>query len=313
MEGAMKGRFSSDSDYDSRLCGYISLALKSQNITFTSHLMKPGVDNWVRHLHKEIPDLNTDFDAEKTKLLMNTIINSASDNIFKFSEFSWVEDSDRACYWMWCSIYNMSALYFLPRIKTTGVTPYFHLGCDPHPPNSGARFFNIVNFFDLWVNLQEKRKFLNEMRETYRQITNKKNALSFLSPKKTDDCQWAWNYLNERNMIDKCITPIMDNPNEVYLAVNAAFDLWCTSRLHFDDTIIKFSKKIKNAYAQRVFKTTRNKKTDRAINTVLASLTPELQKKLADLSQASEMTRQEMLELCINSAYIKLPKDARSI
>ena len=48
-------------------------------------------------------------------------------------------------------------------------------------------------------------------------------------------------------------------------------------------------------------------------NTVLAILTPELQKKLSDLSQASEMTRQEMLELCINSAYLKLPKNIRSI
>ena len=136
---------------------------------------------------------------------------------------------------------------------------------------------------------------------------------SFLSPKKKDDCLWAWNYLSERKMIGEYITPIMDNPHDVYLAVNAAFDIWCTSTVLLDETIINFSKKIKNAYAQRNFKLSGKNKKDKVKNTVLAILTPELQKKLSDLSQASEMTRQEMLELCINSAYLKLPKNIRSI
>ncbi|NCB14373.1 MAG: hypothetical protein EOM78_22550, partial [Erysipelotrichia bacterium] len=67
-----------------------------------------------------------------------------------------------------------------------------------------------------------------------------------------------------------------------------------------DETIINFSKKIKNAYAQRNFKASRKNTKDKSKKTVIATLTPELQKKLSDLSQASEMTRQEMLELCIN-------------
>lgn len=119
--------------------------------------------------------------------------------------------------------------------------------------------------------------------------------------------------VNERRMIGEYITPIMDNPHEVYLAVNAAFDIWCTSTVLPDETIIDFSKKIKNAYAQRNFKSSRKNKKDKPRNTVLAILTPELQKKLSALSQASEMTRQEMLELCINSAYLKLPKNFRNI
>lgn len=313
VEGTMKGRFSSDSDYDSRLCGYISQALKSQSITFTSHLMKSGVDNWIRFLHKEIPEINTDIDVEQTKSLLDNIVSSALENVYKFSDFSWIEDSDRACYWVWCNIYTMPALFFLPPIKKPDVTPYIYLGCDPLPGNSRARFFNIVNFFDRWINPQDKRRFLNEMRNSYRQITCKKNALSFLSPKKKDDCLWVWHYLNERNMVGEYIAPIMDNPHEVYLAVNAAFDIWCTSNALLDETIINFSKKIKNAYAQRNFKASRKNTKDKSKKTVIATLTPELQKKLSDLSQASEMTRQEMLELCINSAYLKLPKNARSI
>ncbi|TDX23309.1 hypothetical protein DFO67_1257 [Modicisalibacter xianhensis] len=194
----------------------------------------------------------------------DALLDQANDFIYKnlipLNEFNWLKENQRACNWAWLVLKtaNNETIKFrsqpydnnnIPPISYTSALLYDMIVSGPHPSSTPSRFKAIVEFFDGWdATLEIKYNLIGNLKISWSLISASPINLKWLDKEDTEQCEWAWNYINKNIPTYSVLQPI--TPKETYHFIYAYLDLW---EAHPDTKKI-FSLKIKKAWDQKNFR-----------------------------------------------------------
>ncbi|MDL0433671.1 hypothetical protein QPM17_21230 [Marinobacter sp. TBZ242] len=213
--------------------------------------------------------------------------------------FEWLENDERACCWAWGRLIIkpitppvQSAFSFIENYKGFNETDFYS---KPriYPSNQKERLEAIIYFFDTTGYLLDfLTNTIETMKEAWATIYNNAHPLKFISPTNSEQCEWAWNYLNEHQMALSIFKPM--NYSEKYLATVASLDLNDTHK----DTKKLFTISMKKAWDQKKYRQKQEGK--KPLNTYIRK---ETKAKLDWLSEQRGQNINKTIEWLIDKEY----------
>lgn len=239
-------------------------------------------------------DRNTSYKREE---FIEVIELHCSEQLLLISNFDWLENNDRACYWLWVAIrtttYRELADAPAPQKITDNNLMYDGLNLNAMPSSTQERYNCIVGFFDSWQsNSDNKTSFLENKRSEWSHIFSSQKAFKWLNDDDEQQCHWAWSHLLKEQIPTWFINAA--NTKELYHAIFAVFDAWQATSDRKELFLIRINK----AWSQKKYRD--NLEGKKPLNTYLNE---ETKHKLDMLSVKHRRKIHEMLEDIITDAY----------
>tara|TARA_B110000211_G_scaffold201656_1_gene233367 strand:- start:644 stop:1561 length:918 start_codon:yes stop_codon:yes gene_type:complete len=242
---------------------------------------------------------------EKDKMAL-FLIDEAKQALLPLDEFSWIKDNERACYFVWASIY-LHYYYSAPShpaIVAPGQQPthallYNQLSLKNNPSDTMERFDEVVKYFDRIPQPNKwKLDLIAHLKGIWGHIFSSRKPFSWLEKDNDEQCRWAWEYLRKTDGYSSSkpmtyqFTPT--STAEIYLAIYAAYDTWIidngAKRLFKSD----FSK----AWQQKKLRDGRQGK--KACSLVLHE---DVKLKLDELAKTRKITLSQLVEQLIEKEH----------
>ncbi|HDL8369350.1 TPA: hypothetical protein ACGUO4_000929 [Yersinia enterocolitica] len=164
-------------------------------------------------------------------------------------DFEWLENSDRACMYMWIVIRNG-----FPDKEQNNRPTYESLYLSENPFSHQNRLDAIRNFYDrIEMSPSSKINSLEISKATWIRKSNEPSYFKKLDKKNEELCQWAWQYLSEKlkERAEKCgwsyintsagrLSPMSDH--EKYLSIYGVLDTWGDSSEFKELLLLKMNK-----------------------------------------------------------------------
>lgn len=245
--------------------------------------------------------------SEEKDQMALSLIDEAKQELLPLDEFNWFKDDERACYFVWASIYLYRYLSTphhpinkSPNHPLIFAVHYNQLGLKNNPSNSQERFDEVVKYFDyIPQHKQWKLDLITYLKDTWSQVFKSRKPFSWLKKDNDEQCLWAWEYM-QRVDINRSKPMIYQfsptNTAERYLAIYAAFDTWKTTV----EAKRLFSIDFNKAWQQKKHRDSRQGK--KACSLVLHE---ETKLKLDELAQAKNVTLSQLVEQLINKEHSK--------
>ncbi len=272
-----------------------------------------------KNLYVYNKEINAALQNNKTQKESEDLIKNINDicnnNLLPIDLFNWIKNEDRACYYAWGKTRTLNVESYTNNIKNNLLsqlgrtlkenkktsTAYDELNLSKYPSSTKERFELIIYLFDfIDLSLPQKEAILNDIKNEWSIIFNKKNPFRWLDMKNEELCEWAWCYIKKHSNFCDYLSPT--NNIERYHSFYAAFDLWDAS----EDTKKLFSININKAYSQQKFRAgIKNKK---ALNTFIDE---KSKKRLDDLSKRKGMKINQLIEYLIDEEFKKPESNSR--
>lgn len=257
-------------------------------------------------------------DKEQQDRLLADMHTACDENILSAEKFDWIENDERAAFWMWG--YLCEASDYQLGIPRSGDAPfgqnwYQFLQLNKSPASHRERMQLLFNFFD-WIIIPAppvnhlKSQVMDRLKDQWKNIYSKPAPLKWL-PDEEEAVLWAWNSLKslqeERNAPTGGLSFTLSSPGlstwftplshaERNLALRAALDLWDDA----PDTKRLFLLNLNKAWNQQKLRQSRTDK--KALNTYLKN---ETKMRLDFMAERSGVRISDMLETLINDHYRK--------
>ncbi|ULH10517.1 hypothetical protein MF265_21755 [Serratia marcescens] len=259
-------------------------------------------------------------DKGRQNRLLSEMEMALDENIIPLERFDWVKLDERATFWLWGHLYQVSdfrlGIPSPPDAKYDDMNWYKRNGL-PHAPSSHQeRVSIIIDFFDNIIVTEprvehRKHQVLDKLKDQWKTLYNKPLPLKWL-PDEEDAALWAWEHIQkvqQKNIdysrsnylrfklpgLTTWFTPL--NHAERYLALRAALDLWDDA----PDTKRLFLLNLNKAWNQQKLRRSRTDK--KALNTYLKN---ETKTRLDLMAEHSGVRISDMLEKIINEHYRKM-------
>ena len=237
--------------------------------------------------------------------LVQSLITEAKKSLLPLDEFSWIKGDERACYFVWASIY----LYYYysapshPTIVTSGHTPtyalyYNQLSLKNNPSDNMERFDEVVKYFDRIPQPSRwKLDLIAHLKGIWGYIFSNRKPFSWLEKDNDEQCRWAWDYINKidwdnsKPMISQLS---VTSTEEMYFAIYAAYDTWKAKTEAKRLFTIDFNK----AWQQKKHRDSRQGK--KACSLVLQE---DVKLKLDELAKTRKVTLSQLVEQLIEKEY----------
>ncbi len=253
-----------------------------------------------------------EFSAEKKNRLVILLITEAEKLLLPIKEFSWLEDDDRACYWVWGTILqsplaawpNQPLPFFFINSQETRTAPgYQSLGLKTVTTNTEERLEEIVKYFDrAGQPPQWQFNLINELKVRWIEIYNARKPFPWLKQDNVEQCDWAWNYISKPNLLLGWYNtpPVLGfsptKQEEKYLAIYAAFDCWTAP----PDSKKLFCHNFNKAWHQKKHRDSRQGK--KVCNLVLRE---DVKNKLDQMAYERDITLNRLVEALVENEYTK--------
>lgn len=284
---------------DMRVCRFYLFYLTCMGITipgtFNSTELCCKKINEVLSCYKNLLPRRSVFIQEMEELCQNELLS--------IDYFHWLKRNDRACYLIWCVIRSVSIdeLNYNPPLPMKKNPDWFDrdlydcLYVNPLPSNTNERFDSIISFFDQWLaGLDEKKMYLNELKQIWLQVENAPYPFSWLDRNNEEQCIWTWRYLKKAGIPHPMLYPL--NNLERYHSIYAAFDFWKVSHQDKNSFILK----INNAWGQR-----KHQNSHISGDAPSISIKKSTNKKLLALSKKHNKGTNDIIEMLISQEYEK--------
>lgn len=265
--------------------------------------------------------------SEEKDQMALSLIDEAKQELLPFEEFSWFKDDERACYFVWVSIY-LNSYYSAPNHPTTAAPqlqsptydpyyydpsnptatapppipqyalPYSQLGLKNNLSNSMERFDEVVNYFDRVRQPREwKLNLIAHLKGIWGHIFSSRKPFSWLEKDNEEQCRWAWDYINKIDWDNS--KPIVSqlsvtSTEEMYFAIYAAYDTWEATTEAKRLFTIDFNK----AWQQKKLRDGRQGK--KACSLVLDK---DIKLKLDELAKTKKVTLSQLVEQLIEKEH----------
>lgn len=263
---------------------------------------------------------------EKKEQMVQSLITEAKQELLPLDEFTWFKDDERACYFVWASIYlksyysapnhptNATQLqsstynpyYFDPSNPTATAPPptpqyalsYSQLGLKNNLSNSMERFGEVVKYFD---RVRQPRKWkldlIAHLKGIWGHIFSSRKPFSWLEKDNEEQCRWAWDYIKKIDWDNSKPMTYRFSPTstaEIYLTIYAVYDTWS------EETNSKrlFSIDFNKAWQQKKHRDSRQGK--KACSLVLHE---DIKLKLDELAKTRKVTLSQLVEQLIEKEH----------
>ncbi|MEL7307099.1 MAG: hypothetical protein AAGK05_03985 [Pseudomonadota bacterium] len=242
---------------------------------------------------------------EKDKMIQS-LIAEAEQSLLSLNEFDWIKDNERACYFLWASIY-FNSYAISPDSPWASQTQeyepryvhfYSYHNLKSNPSNTAERYDEVVKYFDrVQQPIDWKLNLLSHLKNIWARIFTSRKPFTWLERDNEEQCRWAWDYLRKikydytRPMIDK-LSPT--NTAEIYLAIYGVYDIWNVA----PDTKRLFSIDFNKAWQQKKLRDGRQGK--KACSLVLHK---DTKLKLDELAKTRKVTLSQLVEQLIEQEY----------
>lgn len=266
--------------------------------------------------------------SEEKDQMALSLIDEAKQELLPLEEFNWFKDDERACYFVWASIY-LNSYYSAPNHPTAAPQPqsptydpyyydpsnptatappptlqyalsYFQLGLKNNPSNSMERFNEAVKYFDrVRQHKQWKLDLMTHLKDVWGHIFSSRKPFSWLEKDNDEQCRWAWEYMRKIDFNRSKPTIYKFSPTntaEVYLTIYAAYDTWRTTT----EAKRLFSIEFNKAWQQKKLRDSRQGK--KACSIVLHE---DAKLKLDELAKARNVTLGHLVEQLIEKEHAK--------
>lgn len=263
---------------------------------------------------------------EKDRMALS-LIDEAEQRLLSLDELSWIKDDERACYFVWASIY-LNRYYSDPNHPTTAspvqpptddlyryapynptattpsptpqyAFPYSKLGLKDNPSNSMERFNEVVKYFD---RIQQPNKWkldlIAHLKDAWGQIFSSRKPFPWLEKDNDEQCRWAWEYMKKNDGYSRLkpmnyrLTPT--STAEIYIAIYGVYDTWNVA----PDTKRLFSIDFNKAWQQKKLRDGRQGK--KACSLVLHE---DVKLKLDELAKTRKVTLSQLVEQLIEKEH----------
>ena len=239
--------------------------------------------------------------------MVQSLIAEANQSLIPFDEFSWVKDDERACYFLWASIYLYSyaaypalawdapTLEFQPKY----IHFYSQLNLKTNPSSSIERFNEVVKYFD---QVEQPRVWrldlIAHLKGVWGQIFSSRKPFPWLEKDNDEQCRWAWEYMRKSNIYisSKPMTHQFSPTStaEIYLAIYAIYDTW---RIDYGTRRL-FKSDFNKAWQQKKLRDGRQGK--KACSLVLHE---DVKLKLDELAKTRKVTLSQLVEQLIEKEH----------
>lgn len=255
-----------------------------------------------------------------------SLIDEAKQELLPLDEFTWFKDDERACYFVWASIYlksyysapnhptnatqlqspTYSPYYFDPSNPTATAPPptpqyalsYSQLGLKNNLSNSMERFGEVVKYFD---RVRQPRKWkldlIAHLKDIWGHIFSSRKPFSWLEKDNEEQCRWAWDYIKKIDWDNSKPMTYRFSPTstaEIYLAIYAVYDTWSVATNSKRLFSIDFNK----AWQQKKHRDSRQGK--KACSLVLHE---DIKLKLDELAKTRKVTLSQLVEQLIEKEH----------
>ncbi|MBG9996809.1 hypothetical protein I6F50_17300 [Pseudoalteromonas sp. NZS127_1] len=264
---------------------------------------------------------------EKDQMALS-LIDEAKQALLPLDEFSWFKDDERACYFVWASIY-LNSYYSAPNHPATATqlqsptyNPYYYdpssptatapsptpqyalsysqLGLKNNLSNSMERFNEVVKYFDRVRQLKEwKLGLITHLKGIWGHIFSSRKPFPWLEKDNDEQCRWAWEYMRKTDSYSSSkpmtyrFTPT--STAEIYLAIYAVYDTWNVA----PDSKRLFSIDFNKAWQQKKLRDGRQGK--KACSLVLHK---DIKLKLDELAKTRKVTLSQLVEQLIEKEHL---------
>jgi hypothetical protein len=294
-----------------RVCGfYADWLQKNYNIN-TTGIPRQDAENFRQASKKLIAQRIQD--KEEQHRLLSEMEKACSENIFPLEDFAWLQQDERATFWLWgyiCCVYDKVLEFPLSSDVIYQPQPYHCLGLNESPSSHQERMDSIILFFDKITFSPTpvgnyKIWSLEGLKKTWKTIYSKPLPLKWL-PNEDEAVLWAWNKLKQRqaengsvlpgnyriDILTAWFTPL--SHDERHLALRAALDLWDNA----PDSKQLFLLNLNKAWNQQKLRKSRIDK--KALNTYLKN---DTKTRLDLMAEQSGLRISDLLEKLINEHY----------
>ena len=263
---------------------------------------------------------------EKDQMALS-LIDEAKQALLPLDEFSWFKDDERACSFVWASIY-LKSYYSVPNHPTNATqlqsptyNPYYYdpsnptatappptpqyalsysqLGLKNNLSNSMERFNEVVKYFDRVGQLKEwKLDLITHLKGIWGNIFSSRKPFPWLEKDNDEQCRWAWEYMRKTDSYSSSkpmtyrFTPT--STAEIYLAIYAVYDTWSVA----PDFKRLFSIDFNKAWQQKKLRDSRQGK--KACSLVLHK---DIKLKLDELAKTRKVTLSQLVEQLIEKEH----------
>ncbi|MBB1351238.1 MULTISPECIES: hypothetical protein [unclassified Pseudoalteromonas] len=244
--------------------------------------------------------------SEEKEKMVQSLIAEAEQSLLSLDEFDWIKDNERACYFLWASIYLNSYAEYPAHplaLQTQEHQPqYIHFysqhNLKSNPSNSKERFGEVVNYFDRVRQPREwKLNLIAHLKGIWGHIFSSRKPFSWLEKDNEEQCRWAWDYIskidwdNSKPMISQLSAT---STKEMYFAIYAAYDTWNAATEAKRLFTIDFNK----AWQQKKHRDSRQGK--KACSLVLHE---DIKNKLDELAKTRKVTLSQLVEQLIEKEH----------
>jgi hypothetical protein len=238
--------------------------------------------------------------------LVQSLITEAKQSLLPLDEFSWIKDDERACYFVWASIY-LCYYYSAPNHPTfvppgqlyTHALYYNQLSLKNNPSDTMERFDEVVKYFDR-ISQPSKWKLdlIAHLKGIWGHIFSSRKPFSWLEKNNDEQCRWAWEYMRKTDGYSSSkpmtyqFTPT--STAEIYLAIYAVYDTWGVA----PDAKRLFSNDFNKAWQQKKLRDGRQGK--KACSLVLHK---DIKLKLDELAKTRKVTLSQLVEQLIEKEH----------
>ena len=244
--------------------------------------------------------------SEEKDQMALSLIDEAKQELLPLEEFTWFKDDERACYFVWASIYLYSYAAY-PDHPITSQTQehqpqYVHFYSEHNlknnPSNSMERFGEVVKYFD---RVRQPRKWkldlIAHLKDIWGHIFSSRKPFSWLEKDNEEQCRWAWDYIKKIDWDNSKPMTYRFSPTstaEIYLAIYAVYDTWSVATNSKRLFSIDFNK----AWQQKKHRDSRQGK--KACSLVLHE---DVKLKLDELAKTRKVTLSQLVEQLIEKEH----------
>lgn len=283
---------------------YILLYANDPNlITFKitkDHIANSKLNNSILNLMR----VSTSDNESKEKFIKN-LVDAGKVLLLPGSSFLWLNNSDRACYWLWLNLKYVELNAFTPADISGedwySISGTFSLLTETERfPDSEKRREIIIECFDsVRIPAESKFQLLNGLKNAWDNFLKQQPSIKWVDQKNNEMCGWVWAYTKKNKYFCEFVNNCFFSSyieNEPYLSFVATLDLTPISyeakKLFLIDA--------KSAWNQKNFKEVQKKNNRKTINMHIAD---DVKEKLKIIAKRRGIKMNEIVEILISKEF----------
>lgn len=247
---------------------------------------------------------STSDNESKVKFIKN-LVDAGKVLSLPDSSFLWLNNSDRACYWLWLSL-KYSELNILTPADVSGYDCYsisvaFSLLTENEsfPDSEKRREFIIECFDSVPIPAESKIQLLNGLKNAWDNFLKQQPSIKWVDQKNNEMCGWVWEHTRKNKYFCEFVNKYLFSSyieSEPYLSFIATLDLTPISyeakKLFLIDA--------KGAWNQKKFKEVQKKNNRKTINMYIAD---DVKEKLKVIAKRRGIKMNDVVEMLISKEF----------